>query len=82
MEYGYMVNGQLIRVKTPTEQSKPLVYTDEPIVDERHSTAFSWADNGNTIEQVWTTYEIDPVELIDDIPDDEALSILLGGDTE
>lgn len=33
MDYGYMERGQLIRVKTETKGSKPLVYTPELEVD-------------------------------------------------
>lgn len=82
MEYGYMVNEQLIRVKAQTANSKPLVYTDEPFVDKYHATAFSWEDKVDTIEQVWETYEIEPAEEPTDIDNDELINILLGGETE
>ena len=81
-EYGYMVNGQLIRQKTQTAQSKPLVYTEEPVVDERHATVYAWEEQQGSIVQVWDTIEIEPEEPPEELDDAEALSILLGGESE
>lgn len=78
-EYGYMVNGQLIKQKVPTEQSKPLVYTEEPVVDDHHATVYSWEEQSNSIVQVWDTIEVEPEEPPEEIDDSEALGILLGG---
>ena len=82
MEYGYMKRGQLIRVKTETKESKPLVYTTEPEVDKYHATSFSWAEQDEGIVQVWAIHEIDPADDPIELTDDELLSILLGGDGE
>lgn len=78
-EYGYMVNGQLIRQKTPTAQSKPLVYTEEPTVDDHHATVYAWAEQPDSIVQVWDTIEVEPEEPPEELDDSEALDILLGG---
>lgn len=77
-EYGYMVNGQLIKVKEQTPQSKPLVYTEEPAVDDHHVTVFSWEEQADSIVQIWDTVEITPDEPPENVDDTEALRIMLG----
>ncbi len=52
----------------------PVVETDAPEVDERHEATPHWTIQNNQIVQSWTVEE-----LPDDIPDDEALNIILGG---
>ena len=81
IEYGYMVNGQLIRQRAPDERSKPLVYTEEPTVDDHHATVYAWEEQADSIVQVWETIEIEPEEPPEEIDDAEALAILLGGAT-
>jgi hypothetical protein len=79
MDYGYMERGQLIRVKTETKGRKPLVYTPEPEVDRYHATSYSWAEQDETIDQVWSIHEIDQVDEPIELTDSEALEIILGG---
>lgn len=79
IEYGYMVNGQLIRQKAPDGRSKPLVYTEEPTVDKYHATVFAWEEQTDSIVQMWDTIEVEPQEPPEEIDDAEALNILLGG---
>ena len=81
-EYGYMINGQLIRQSNRTEHSKPIVYTKEPSVDEYHATAYEWQEEQDRIIQIWFEIEIEPVEPSDEISDSEALAIIMGGVSE
>jgi hypothetical protein len=62
MEYGYIINGQLIREKQQTERNKPLAYTDEPAHEGNQATAYSWEDKGEYIEQVWTVMDVEPID--------------------
>lgn len=62
MEYGYIINGQLMREKQQTKHNKPLTYTDEPSHGENQATAYSWEDKGEYIEQVWTVMDVEPVD--------------------
>lgn len=79
-EYGYMINGQLIRLKAQTENSKPLVYTEEPTEDEHHATVYSWEEQADSIVQVWDTIEVEPEEPPEEVDDAEVMSILFGGE--
>ena len=79
IEYGYMVNGQLIRQKVPDERSKPLVYTEEPTVDDHHATVYAWEEQPDSIVQVWDNIEIEPDEPPDDLTNEEAFEIIFGG---
>ena len=79
-ECGYMVNGQLIRQKTADYRSKPLVYTEEPTVDDHHATVYAWTEDPDSFLQVWDIIEIIPEEPPEEVDASEALEILLGGD--
>ena len=56
------------------EGYKPVVYTDAPEVEAGFAVAAGWTETEEAIVQTWT------VEPEGDIPDAEALEILLGGE--
>lgn len=58
------------------EGYKPVVFTDAPEAPVGYYAESSWTDTGDSILQVWTL-----VELPDDIPPEEALDIILGGNS-
>ncbi|MGN1349024.1 MAG: hypothetical protein ACI4VI_08775 [Acutalibacteraceae bacterium] len=55
IEYGIILNGQLIRHKKYHSGDKEIIYTEEPTVSEGFRTAFSWEETENEIVQVWLT---------------------------
>lgn len=81
MTYGFFINNQLIIAKEQTEHTKPLIYTNEPQVEEGHGTVFHWEEEPDQIVQVWEVVEIPPIEPPEEIDDSEALSILTGGES-
>lgn len=52
----------------------PVIFTDPPEAPEGYSYEPGWAEQEEAIVQVWTL-----APLSDDISDEEALSIILGG---
>lgn len=56
---------------------KPVTYTAEPATEPGFYAESSWDEQTDSIVQVWTIVE-EPADM--DIPDDEALSILMGVD--
>lgn len=54
----------------------PIIYTIAPSTDKFHIAVPHWEINNNQIIQVWNIQELPPIE---DIPDEEALSIITGG---
>lgn len=54
---------------------KPLVYTEAPAVEAGYAAVSGWTETADEILQTWTT------EPEGDIPDTEALEILLGGES-
>ena len=52
----------------------PMTETEPPETDEQHYPVASWEERDGEIVQVWTVEE-----LPEDIPDEEALDIILGG---
>ena len=81
MRYGHIVNGQLIVVKQKGEDDKPIVYSAPPETGIHEKAVFNYEDNGEQITQVWSIVATQD-EPIDDLSDEEALSILLGGESE
>lgn len=55
MEYGIILNGQLIRHKKYHSGDKKIVYTEEPTVSEGFRTVYFWEETENEIVQVWQT---------------------------
>lgn len=55
----------------------PVVYTDAPEAQEGFYYESGWAEEEDAIVQTWKL-----VKLPDDIPNDEAMAIILGGDDE
>ncbi len=55
----------------------PVEYTDAPEAPDGFYYESGWAEEEDAIVQTWTM-----VKLPDDIPDDEAMAIILGGDEE
>lgn len=56
---------------------KPVEYTEVPEVPDGFYYESGWEERENVIVQIWTLVELPP-----DIPDEEALAIILGGDGE
>ena len=54
---------------------KPVEYTEVPEVPDGFYYESGWEERENVIVQIWTLVELPP-----DIPDEEALAIILGGD--
>lgn len=92
--YGKLINGVLHRapgmlhigsnnVWNPTADQyaaagyKPVEFTEMPEAPEGYSYESGWEEQETAIVQTWT-----PVELPPDIPDEEAMAIILGGDEE
>lgn len=59
------------------EGYKPAVYTDAPTAPIGYTAGFYWRETEDAFVQTW---EVAPED--DTVDDTEALSILLGGDTE
>ena len=56
---------------------KPITFTDEPEAPSGYYYESGWEEQGSAIVQTWTLVDLPP-----DIPDDEAMAIILGGDGE
>lgn len=56
---------------------KPVEYTEVPAAPEGFYYNPGWEEQENAIVQTWALVELPP-----DIPDDEAMAIILGGDGE
>ena len=56
------------------EGYKPVIHTEPPAVEENRVAVFGWAETEAAIIQTWT------VEPEGDIPDEDVLEILLGGE--
>lgn len=67
MDYGVIINGQLITHKTPHPNDKPVVYT-EVTVRENETACFRFVENNIEIVQQWTVSP-SPYEPI--APDDD-----------
>lgn len=57
---------------------KPVEYTEPPQVPVGYGTVMSWEETETGIVQTWTLVELPPEEL----SAEEALDIILGGDSE
>ena len=79
MEYGTMLNNQLIRHKAYHEGDKPIVYTSVPTAGFVCTSA--WEEREDGIYQVWsvTDIPIEPPSPDDELTDSEALGIITGG---
>lgn len=92
--YGKLINGVLHRapgmlpigsdnVWNPTAEQyaadgyKPVEYTEMPEAPDGYTYKPGWEEQENAIIQTWTLMELPP-----DIPDEEAMAIILGGDGE
>lgn len=76
IEYGTMINNQLIMHKKYHEGDKPIVYTNIPTKD--FVCTYEWQERTDGIYQVWTITEI-PIEPTDELTAEEALDIITGG---
>lgn len=56
---------------------KPVEFTEMPEAPDGYSYESGWEEQETAIVQTWTLVELPP-----DIPDDEAMAIILGGDGE
>lgn len=56
---------------------KPVEYTEMPEAPDGYTYKPGWEEQENVIVQIWTLVELPP-----DIPDEEAMAIILGGDEE
>lgn len=93
--YGKLINGILYRapkmlhigsnnVWNPTVEQyaaagyKPVTYTAQPEAPEGFYYESGWEEQGGAIVQTWTLAELPPEEM----SAEEALEIILGGETE
>ena len=79
IEYGTMINGQLIRHKAYRDGDKPIIYTDIPTRD--FVCTYAWQERDDGISQVWTVTDepIEPIPEDDELTAEEALDIITGG---
>lgn len=78
MEYGKMINGQLIIHHAKQEGDKPIVRTATPTFEYNESPYFYWEETETEIVQHWG------VSIVPDMPPpepsaDEILDIIIGG---
>lgn len=76
MYYARWIDGLLDVVEEPKDGYKPMQFTDPPKAPSGFEAAFYWRETDNAWEQTW---EIVPVA--DEVTDEEALAILMGGAT-
>ena len=77
IEYGRMINNQLIKHKSYQDGDKPIVYAEMPSEDGCRAI-FSWEETADEIQQVWELVE-DHGTYEDDISADEIVNIIFGG---
>lgn len=76
--YGKWINGVLYVAYEPKEGYKPFVFTEEPIAHTGYHTAYFWKEETDSFMQTWEVLK----DYEEDINDSEALSIMLGEETE
>ena len=58
----------------------PVILEDYPECDESHYAESSWEQVDDEIHQVWTIVEIPVPEDDDELSDEQAMIVLMGGD--
>ena len=78
-EYGTMINNQLIKHQEYHDGDKTLTYTEAPQQDG-YVAVFKWTERTDDIVQEWWLVKDDsePDPYADELPDTEALNIILG----
>lgn len=76
MYYAKWIDGLLDVVEEPKDDYKPMVQTEPPEAPSGYVAAFFWKETDSAWEQTWEIVLDD-----DELTDEEALSILLGGAT-
>lgn len=80
MEYGILINGQLIIHRVRQEGDKPIIRTQAPTFAYNEIPFFYWEEDDGQVVQRWGA-NIDPDMPEPGLSDSEALEILLGGAT-
>ena len=73
--YGKTINGVLYVVDEPRYGYKPFAYTTAPEVTDGYHAAYIWRETENSFEQTWEIVK----DTEDELTDNEALAIILGG---
>ena len=76
--YGKWIDGCLYVVHEQKEGYKPFVFTEEPTAPTGYHTASFWKEEADSFVQTWEVLK----DYEEDIDDSEALSIMLGEETE
>ena len=73
--YGKTINGVLYVVDEPQDGYKPFVYTTAPEAPDGYYPAYIWVETEGGFEQTWEIVK----DSEDELTDDEALAIIMGG---
>lgn len=73
--YGKTINGVLYVVQEPREGYKPFAYTTAPDAPDGYHAAYFWRETEDRFMQTWEIVK----DSEDELTDDEALAIILGG---
>ena len=74
--YGKTIEGVLYVVDEPRDGYKPFVYTEDPEAPDGYHAAYFWRETEDSFMQTWEIV----ADSEDELTDDEALQIILGGD--